>query len=71
MVELENIDLTNTDSAPLPLVREITPRSMKVNLPLLVLIHELVIKKSRIVEIRNVQVFQLNYLFRLDDISEY
>ena len=71
MVELENIDLTNTDNAPLPLVREITPRSMKVNLPLLVLIHELVIKKSRIVEIRNVQVFQLNYLFRLDDISEY
>lgn len=30
MVELENIDLTNTDSAPLPLVREITPRSMKL-----------------------------------------
>ena len=30
MVELENIDLTNTDSAPIPLVREITPRSMKV-----------------------------------------
>ena len=31
MVELENIDLTNTDSNPLPLVREITPRSMKVD----------------------------------------
>jgi len=30
MVELENIDLTNTDTAPLPLVREITPRSMKL-----------------------------------------
>jgi hypothetical protein len=30
MVELENIDLTNTDSAPLSLTREITPRSMKV-----------------------------------------
>jgi len=30
MVELENIDLTNTDNAPLPLVREITPRSMKL-----------------------------------------
>jgi hypothetical protein len=30
MVELENIDLTHTDTAPLPLVREITPRSMKV-----------------------------------------
>lgn len=30
MVELENIDLTHTDTAPLPLVREITPRSMKL-----------------------------------------
>jgi hypothetical protein len=30
MVELENIDLTNTDNAPLSIVREITPRSMKV-----------------------------------------
>lgn len=30
MVELENIDLTNTDNAPLSLVREITPRSMKL-----------------------------------------
>jgi hypothetical protein len=32
MVELEHIDLTNTDNAPLSLVREITPRSMKVTL---------------------------------------
>jgi hypothetical protein len=30
MVELEGLDLSNTDNSPLPLVREITPRSMKL-----------------------------------------
>jgi Ca2+-dependent lipid-binding protein len=30
MVELEGLDLSNTDNSPLPLIREITPRSQKL-----------------------------------------
>ena len=30
MVELEELDLSNSDNSPMPLSREITPRSYKV-----------------------------------------